>query len=63
MADFEGLLAALRAQGVGAGDMVYVASDVTGLLNDARRRFGVRTPAQRDAYLDAFVNALQSLVT
>ena len=61
--DFEELLASLRAAGIGAGDMVYVTSDVTGLLDDARRRLGVRTPQERDAYLHAFIDALQSLVT
>ena len=60
---FDGLVAALRAQGVGTGDMIYITSDVTGLMNTARKRFGVRTAVERDAYLDAFVNALQSLVT
>ena len=63
MADFDELLTMLRAQGVGAGDMVYIASDVTGLLNDARRNYGVRTPAARNAYLNDFIDALQSLVT
>ena len=60
--NFESLLAKLRAQGVSKGDMVYVASDVTGLLDDARRQLGIRM-TERDAYLDIFINALQTLVT
>lgn len=63
MFDFAEMLGTLREAGVEKGDMIYVASDVTGFLDDARRNLGVRTPAERNAYLSAFVDALQSLVT
>ncbi len=47
--------------GVGAGDMLYVASDITGLLYLAKTECGVRVK-QRDDFLNAFVDMLQEVV-
>ena len=52
----------LRELQIGTGDMVYVASDVTLLLAEARKKYQVKTASQRDTFLNEFVDILQKIV-
>ena len=51
----------LNEIGVRAGDTVYVASDITGLLYLAKTECDVKIK-QRDEFLNKFVNTLQEMV-
>ena len=44
------------------GDMVYIASDVTLLLTEARKKYRVKTIEQRDEFFNEFVDTLQEHV-
>ncbi len=52
----------LKKLHIGTGDMVYVASDVTLLLVEARKKYQVKTASQRDTFLNEFVDTLQNVV-
>ncbi len=54
--------AVLRKLGIGRGDMLYIASDATLLLTEARKHCSVRTAQERTEFLHAFVNVLQEVV-
>lgn len=58
----EELQKVVREAGIQKGDMVYVASDATLLLSEARKRAGVKTAQQRDEFLHSFVDMLQECV-
>lgn len=49
--------------GVGRGDIVYVASDITLLLNMVRKQYCVRSVNDRNEFLDCFIDVLQETVT
>ncbi len=44
------------------GDIVYIASDVTLLLAEARKKYHVKTAEQRDEFLNEFIDMLQEVV-
>lgn len=52
----------LATLGIGKGDILYIASDATLLLMEARKKYGVKTGKERDAFLNSFVDALQECV-
>ena len=52
----------LKKLHIGNGDMVYIASDVTLLLAEARKKYQVKTAGQRDRFLNEFVDTLQEVV-
>lgn len=49
--------------GVTKGDIVYVASDITLMLNVIRKQYGIRTVEERNKFLNCFVDILQDIVT
>lgn len=53
----------LTALRIGKGDILYVASDATLLLTEARKKYGVKTGKERDAFLNSFIDALQECVS
>jgi len=53
---------AMNQAGIGKGDMVYIASDASLLLLEARKKCGVKTASQRNDFLNSFINALQAIV-
>lgn len=53
---------AMKQAGIGKGDMVYIASDASLLLLEARKKCGVKTASQRNAFLNSFIDALQEVV-
>ncbi len=61
--DFSDLKSQLAAYGIGGGDMVYVASDVTRLLYMAQQDFDLDLAQGMDAFLGALIDALQVVVT
>ncbi len=60
--EFSELLAQITNLGVSKGDILYVASDIKGLMYLAMRQFEVRGKAATDEFLGEFVDALQELV-
>lgn len=52
----------LKKLGIGRGDILYIASDATLLLAEARRCYHVRMPQEREEFLHAFVDVLQKVV-
>lgn len=52
----------LRENGIGKGDVLYVASDVSGVLIDARRDLGITSAEDRGLLCDGLVTALQETV-
>ncbi len=52
----------LRESGIKAGDVLYVASDIAGIVVDARRELGISTGEDRALFCDGIVNALQEVV-
>lgn len=58
----EKLKKVLKHLGVERGDMLYIASDATLLLAEARKYYGVKTAQEREAFLHALVNVLQEAV-
>ena len=61
MIDFQTMNANLKALGICEGDVLYVASDITLLLREAFK-CGIKSPAQRDEYLNEFIDTLQKIV-
>ena len=61
MIDFQTMNANLKALGICEGDVLYVASDITLLLREAFK-CGIKSPAQREEYLNEFIDTLQHLV-
>lgn len=49
--------------GIVKGDILYVASDVTRLMNSVRKRYGLKTSAERELFLNMLVDALQDVVS
>lgn len=62
MAVLHDLVAALCTAGVGSGDLLYVASDITLPLAEARKNKGVQTREQRETFLGDIVDTLQQVV-
>lgn len=52
----------LLENGIGAGDVLYVASDMAGILIDARRDLGIASEEDRSLFCDGIVTALQKTV-
>lgn len=53
---------ALRENGIGAGDVLYVASDLAGVVIDARKELQISSEADRNAFCGGLVDALQEVV-
>lgn len=49
----------LRGSGIAKGDILYVASDLSGLLIDARRELEISSAEDRGRFCDGMVTALQ----
>ena len=52
----------LGENGIGTGDVLYVASDIAGVLVDARKELEITTGEDRSLFCDGIVNVLQELV-
>ncbi|SFT66754.1 aminoglycoside 3-N-acetyltransferase [Selenomonas sp. GACV-9] len=52
----------LRKVGIRHGDMLYVASDASLLLLEARKKCGVKTATERNVFLNAWLDTLQDVV-
>lgn len=52
----------LWENGIEKGDVLYVASDVSGVLIDARRDLGIASAEERGRFCDGIVTALQETV-
>ena len=61
MHDFELLKKCLLESGVKKGDIIYMASDITLCLTQARKN-GIKSQMQIDSYLNEFINVLQDIV-
>ena len=61
--DFESLSRSLSDFGVRKGDVVYVASDITRLTNNARKKYGLKTPVERESFLSMMADTLQDIVS
>lgn len=59
---FSELKRVLSELGIKKGDIVYVASDATLLLTEARKKYGVKTSKERDMFLNCLVDSLQEIV-
>ena len=53
---------AMKQAGIGKGDMVYIASDASLLLMEARKKCEVKTASQRNKFLHCFIDTLQEIV-
>ena len=53
---------AMKQAGIGKGDMLYIASDASLLLLEARKKCGVKTVEQRNTFLHYFIDVLQEAV-
>ena len=53
---------AMKQAGIGKGDMVYIASDASLLLMEARKKCGIKTANQRNSFLNNFIDVLQEIV-
>ena len=68
---FDNLKRSLIDVNIKNGDMVYVASDVTALMYEANKLYGVKSRTDRDKFLNEFINtflinikcSLQSILT
>lgn len=49
--------------GLKKGDIVYVASNITLLLNTARKKYNVKTDAERNIFLNNLIDSLQKIVS
>lgn len=61
MYDFSAIKDTLAALGIKKGDMLYVPSDATLIMVNAYK-MGVKTPTERDRYLNELIDALQQVV-
>lgn len=52
----------LRENGIEKGDILYVASDLSGVLIDARRELEISSAEDRSRFCDGMVTALQETV-
>lgn len=52
----------LGESGIGTGDVLYVASDIAGVIVDGRKELGITTGEDRSLFCDGIVNVLQDLV-
>lgn len=52
----------LKALGINKGDILYVASDITLLLNNFRKKYGVVTFKERDQFLNDFIDILKDVL-
>jgi len=50
---------ALGELGIQSGDILYVASDITLLLNEVRKHLDIKTSEQRNEFLGSFVDCFQ----
>lgn len=57
--EFEKQLYGLNIQ---RGDTLYIASDVSLLLSEARKNFGIKTKLQRDEFLNQLIHTYQQVV-
>lgn len=59
---FDNLKRSLIDVNIKNGDMVYVASDVTALMYEANKLYGVKSRTDRDKFLNEFINTFQNIV-
>lgn len=59
---FDNLKKSLIDVGIKNGDMVYVASDITALMYEAAKLYGVKNKTERDRFLNEFINTFQNVV-
>lgn len=59
---FDNLKKSFIDVGIKNGDMVYVASDITALMYEATKLYGVKNKIERDKFLNEFIDAFQNSV-
>lgn len=59
---FHNLKMALNSAEVKTGDIVYVASDITVLMYEAAKLYGVKNKVERDKFLNEFIDTFQNIV-
>lgn len=58
----EAIRKALHSLDIKNGDILYVASDITLLMNDARKKLGIKTKEERNEFLNQLMDCFQTLV-
>lgn len=52
----------LKHIGIRKGDIIYIASDGTLLINEARKKYGIKNLEERNTFLWKFIDTLQDIV-
>ena len=59
---YESLKKTLTKLEIKQGDILYIASDVTLLLSEARKLYGIKSTSERNAFLNNFLDAFKDAV-